>query len=71
MSVEQRDFIETITNFNIEARYPEDKDALYRQLSKHYCRQIINNTKQMMQWIKEQLLVETKPSNSSDATSVS
>ena len=48
MSIEQRDFIETITNFNIEARYPEDKDALYRQLSKPYCRQIIDKTKQMM-----------------------
>ena len=71
MSIEQRDFIETITNFNIEARYPEDKDALYRQLSKPYCRQIIDKTKQLIQWIKEELSAATKPSISSDATSAS
>ena len=28
MDDEQRDFIDIITNYNIEARYPEDKDEL-------------------------------------------
>ena len=69
MSAEQRCFIETITNFNIEARYPEDKDALYRRLSKPAWRQIIDNTKQLTQWIIEQLSAATKHLNSSDATS--
>ena len=65
----QLKFIETVTNYNIEARYPEDKDALYRQLSKQACRQIIDETKQLMQWIKDELSAATKPSNSSAATS--
>lgn len=69
MSDEQKDFLDSITNFNIEARYPEDKDALYRRLSKPTCRQIIDNTKQLTQWIIEELSVATKPSSSSDATS--
>ena len=69
MSDEQRKFIETVTNYNIEARYPEDKDALYRQLSKQACRQMIDETKQLMQWMKEELSLATKPSNSSAATS--
>ena len=69
MSDEQRKFIETVTNYNIEARYPEDKDALYRQLSKQACRLMIDETKQLMQWMKEELSAETKPSNSSAVTS--
>ena len=69
MSDEQKDFLDKVTNFNIEARYPEDKDALYHRLSKQTCRQIIDETKQLMQWIKDELSVATKPLNSSAVTS--
>lgn len=71
MSEEQHKFIENVTNYNIEARYPEDKDALYRQLSKQACRQMIDETKQLMQWIQEKLSAAKKPSNSLDDTSKS
>jgi HEPN domain-containing protein len=70
MSTEQREFIETITNYNIEARYPEDKDALARTLTPQACRQIIDETKQLQQWIEGHLPV-TRPSNSSADTSES
>ena len=55
MNDDQRDFLDTITNYNIEARYPEDKDALYRALTRPFCRQLIDETKQLLQWIREQL----------------
>ena len=55
MSDEQRDFLDTITNYNIEARYPEDKDELARTLTPLACRQIIDETKQLQQWIKDKL----------------
>ena len=55
LSPEQRDFIETITNYNIEARYPEDKEELSRTLTEQYCRKIIDDTRQLQQWIKERL----------------
>ena len=55
LSPEQRDFIETITNYNIEARYPEDKEELARMLTEQYCRKIIDDTRQLQQWIKERL----------------
>jgi Mor family transcriptional regulator len=55
MNEEQRDFLDTITNYNIEARYPEDKEELSRILTEQFCRQIIDNTKQMQQWIKDRL----------------
>lgn len=71
MSDEQKDFLDKVTNFNIEARYPEDKDALYRRLNKQTCRQIIDDTKQLTQWITEKLSAATKPLNSSADTNES
>ena len=70
LTTDQREFIETITNYNIEARYPEDKEELARTLTPQACRQIIDETKQMQQWIKEHL-PETRPSNSSADTNES
>ena len=55
MDDNQRDFLDTITNYNIEARYPEDKNALTHTLTPQVCRQIIVETKQLQQWIKERL----------------
>jgi HEPN domain-containing protein len=54
----------------LKARYPEDKDALSRTLTPQACRQIINERKQLQQWI-EGHLPETRPSNSSADTSES
>lgn len=54
MSDEQKDFLETITNYNIEARYPEDKAELSRTLTPQVCRQLIDETKQLLIWIKDQ-----------------
>ncbi|MBR2035799.1 MAG: HEPN domain-containing protein [Prevotella sp.] len=55
MSDEQRDFLDIITNYNIESRYPEDKEALSRALTDNVCRKIIDETKQLQQWIKDKL----------------
>lgn len=55
MSSGQQDFLNTITNYNIEARYPEDKEELSRSLTDEFCRQMIDETKQLQQWIKEKL----------------
>lgn len=55
MTDEQKDFLNTITNYNIEARYPEDKEALYQTLTPQACQELIDETKQMQQWIKDKL----------------
>ena len=55
MDDEQRDFLDTITNYNIAARYPEDKEALSQTLTDSFCREMIDNTKQLQQWIKDNL----------------
>lgn len=60
MSEEQKSFLEIITNYNIEARYPENKAELAQTLSPKVCRNLIVNTKQIQQWIKDKLSATTK-----------
>ena len=49
--------LDTITNYNIEARYPDDKEELTRTLTERFCRRMIDDTKQLQQWIKDKLLM--------------
>ena len=60
MDDEQKDFLDTITNYNIEARYPQDKEELARTLTKRTCRNLIDETKQMMRWIQDVLSAAKK-----------
>ena len=60
MNEEQKTFLEIITNYNIESRYPEDKAALAKTLTPKTCRSIIDTTKQLKQWIQEELSAATK-----------
>ena len=55
MTDEQKDFIATISTFNIQARYPEYKDLLARALTKPVCRHVIDTTKELKQWIEKKL----------------
>ena len=55
MTGEQKDFIATISTFNIQARYPEYKDQLARTLTKSVCRDVIDTTKELKQWIEKKL----------------
>ena len=55
MNDQQKDFLNVITTYNIEARYPETKEALARKLDKDACRHIIDETKIMQTWIQQQL----------------
>lgn len=55
MNEEQLNFIDLMTPMNIEARYPSYKDSISRQLNEELCRKIIDNTKQMQQWIRQML----------------
>jgi HEPN domain-containing protein len=51
----QKDFIDFIQPFNIRARYPVEKDSLYRLLDLKKCRDITNKTKELSKWIKSRL----------------
>ena len=69
MSGEQRRFLGMINNMNIEARYPDYKSGIARSLNEQTSRNIIDETKQMQQWIKDKFLPAMKPSASSETTS--
>ncbi len=52
---EQKEFIDQLEPLNIEARYPSYKDRLLKSLTAEKCREILENTKKMQQWIKKKL----------------
>ena len=60
---EQIDIIETLIPMNIQARYPEYKDQLARMLTKENCRKIIDETKELQQWIKNRFLNSSENTN--------
>ena len=55
LSEEQLDFIDRLEPLNIEARYPSYKERLMKSLSKEYCQQLLKETKELQQWIKNKL----------------
>lgn len=40
---------------NIEARYPSYKERLLRSMTKEYCMELLEQTKQLQLWIKNKL----------------
>ena len=55
MSEKQKDFLFTVSPLNIEARYPSQKQDIFEALNKKRCKEIINETEEMMKWIKKKL----------------
>jgi len=51
----QIDFLLQLEPLNIEARYPEYKERIARRLTHKYCETLIEQTKTLQQWIKEQI----------------
>ncbi len=62
MSDDQKRFLGSISNMNIEARYPAYKTGIAITLNEQKCREIINETKQLQQWIIQKFSPATKPS---------
>jgi HEPN domain-containing protein len=60
MQTEQRMFLRALTTYAIEAKYPERKQRLYQQCTRDEAERILNDTKEMVAWVKS--LIEEKPS---------
>ena len=55
---EKYDFIiiiDRLEPLNIEARYPSYKERLMKSLSREYCQQLLKETTELQQWIKNKL----------------
>lgn len=55
MTDTQKKTLFLLNPLNIESRYPSYKDNLLKQLTADKCSDIINQTKELAQWIKTQL----------------
>lgn len=54
----QQDFLERLDPMNIECRYPAEKEKLLAALTIPDCEGMISETREMLQWIKQQLSSE-------------
>jgi HEPN domain-containing protein len=54
-SEEQKGFIDQMEPLNIRTRYPDYKKELAKQLNKEKCLEILEKTKSLQLWMKEQL----------------
>ena len=55
ITAEQQRTIATLMPMNIEARYPEYKNELSKRMTAEFCRQLIEGTKELKQWIMNKL----------------
>ena len=49
---EQQRTIAQLMPMNIEARYPEYKEQLLQRMTQEFCRQLIDDTRALQQWIR-------------------
>jgi|SRR3972149_7100067 len=55
-SEEQLDWLDTITTFNLNARYDSYKQAFYKKCTPEYSREWIEKIKNLRTWIKDKQL---------------
>ena len=63
---EQLRFIDFMVPMNIEARYPDYKRDVASKLNKESAHYVLEQTKQLLQWIHQKFSVGTKPCSSSE-----
>jgi len=52
---ERKVLLDKINDFNVEARYPEYKNELYKTCTKEFAEENRNHIKELYQWLKSQL----------------
>ncbi len=55
LSQEQSDFLISLDPLNVEARYPTDKDRIFKSLSEQRCKNILESSTELLNWIKSTL----------------
>jgi hypothetical protein len=57
LSEQQKEFLVTVTAFNIRARYDDYKLAFYKTCTKEYTEKWMKKIEGFRKWIKTQLLI--------------
>ena len=52
---EQKDLLDSLEPLSIQARYPEDKDRIFRALNTDRCGRLLAQTEELYQWIRATL----------------
>ena len=52
---DHKDFLDSLQPMSIRARYPAVRDELFRLLTAERCKNLIIETKEVIQWIKNKL----------------
>ena len=52
LTQEQEKFLEEVTDFNIEARYPDIKFQFFKKCTKDFTKKYFNEIKEFHQWLK-------------------
>jgi len=55
IDAEVKKYLQTITKFNLESRYPEFKFRFYKSIDKKYCDKYFNITKKLILWLKKEI----------------
>jgi HEPN domain-containing protein len=55
LSDEQKNFLDVLQPMNIEARYPDYQDRIFKSLNHEKCRELLRASREMHGWIKEKL----------------
>ncbi|NMA62378.1 MAG: HEPN domain-containing protein [Firmicutes bacterium] len=55
MDEDQKSFLDTLEPLNIEARYPTHKEMVLESLTVTKCEELISKTKELAEWINNQL----------------
>ena len=50
------EFLDLVNEFNIEARYPEEKFNFYKKCTKEFTEENIKNIMEFYKWLKSQIL---------------
>jgi HEPN domain-containing protein len=55
LSAEQRRLVVGLDPLNVEARYPESRERLYRLLDHQKCAELLAEAQELQRWIKQRL----------------
>lgn len=56
LSVEQQEMLESVTDFNLEARYPDEKFSFKKRCTHEFTRQYLDDIKEMKEWLAKKIL---------------
>jgi len=52
---DQKKLLETITDFNIEARYPSDKFTFWKRCTRNYTQKYLSRIEEIKKWLLKQI----------------